>query len=710
MKLNYNTIVSSVFATLAVWTIFAAMPYFRLIGPYPQVDTQILFLHSLCALMFFYFAFRILCGKYHIENLNHPFIILPFSLVLLSFISSLFSDNFNISIAGSLQIGQGAFWYLDLMIMAIIFSQVTNFKKIRFIFFINLLLVTTVVSFFTFFPEWKGLPFSFYYFTDYLCFYGVLSFILLTTITKRFYMHIICFMLLGAYFLFLDNRAAIFFWVTTILVALSYYFFIFFKKNNIMNKIKLILFSDFMFVFIIIFISILIFSTSIIFWSEDFRLSPAIKGTLLDAPVVRGKIIETSLYSLNNLQNFLIGNGWGFVPDLILENMSPWQYDELRLNYNLHFHTHNEIAEHLVSIGLVGTLFYIMYVYYIFKFSGKLNFSSKLAWLLFFKINCFWFMWIGTFAAFAVVTSCLIIYDKKPIIRQIDSRFLVRLICNKFIISAVSICLGCIVLYGSYLTYKTIKINSLLNYTSIIQYLDNKKQNNDKVCLSFYANFNRGGYLLNRLLNGYNAHIISLNKDDIHEIDLKVLNELQCKANELIRSNNFTSSLLATAVQVDTDYYYKFGDAKFNTNLVVTNYKNWLLKANILAEVMPNRGDLLLPFLSYAINKNKSNDALNICKKNIKRLEAYCYLIRANVILADNDLDRNKLQNSLKLINKSIKSGLFDELIYGLSNCNVLQEFFCNPGLQGVPLAPNTLFLISDEEKLELEKLVATQQ
>ena len=30
---------------------------------------------------------------------------------------------------------------------------------------------------------------------------------------------------------------------------------------------------------------------------------------------------------------------------------------------------------------------------------------------------------------------------------------------------------------------------------------------------------------------------------------------------------------------------------------------------------MPNRGDLLLPFLSYAISNGKSNDALNICKK-----------------------------------------------------------------------------------------------
>ena len=142
------------------------------------------------------------------------------------------------------------------MIMAIIFSQVTNFKKIRFIFFINLLLVTTVVTFFTFFPGWKGLPFSFYYFTDYLCFYGVLSFILLTTITQRFYIHLICFILLGAYLLFLDNRAAVLFWATTILVAIKYNIFLFFKNNNIINKKKLILFSDFMFVFIIIFISI----------------------------------------------------------------------------------------------------------------------------------------------------------------------------------------------------------------------------------------------------------------------------------------------------------------------------------------------------------------------------------------------------------------------------------------------------------------------
>ena len=96
-----------------------------------------------------------------------------------------------------------------------------------------------------------------------------------------------------------------------------------------------------------------------------------IKGTVLDAPVVRGKLIETSLYSLDNFKNLLIGNGWAMIGDVLLQNMNPWHYDELRQGYNLHFHTHNEIAEHLVSVGLVGGLLFIIYIYFIFKYSEQ---------------------------------------------------------------------------------------------------------------------------------------------------------------------------------------------------------------------------------------------------------------------------------------------------------------------------------------------------
>ena len=63
---------------------------------------------------------------------------------------------------------------------------------------------------------------------------------------------------------------------------------------------------------------------------------------------------------------------------------------------------------------------------------------------------------------------------------------------------------------------------------------------------------------------------------------------------------------------------------------------------------MPNRGDLLLPFLSYAVSNNKSNDALNICK-NISGLEAFCYLIKADSILSNSNLDKKAYKKVLIL-------------------------------------------------------------
>jgi hypothetical protein len=179
---RYNTFLTCIFIALASWIILAAMPYFRMKGAFPQVDTQVIFLHFLCGVLFFYFATLVFLNKYNLNNLKHPLIIIPFFLAIFGFFSSLLNGKPNISFSGSPQIGQGVFWYFDLTIMSIIFSQVTFVKKIRFAIFINLLIITTLVTFFTFFPNWKGLPISFYYFTDYLCFFGVLCFISLTTL------------------------------------------------------------------------------------------------------------------------------------------------------------------------------------------------------------------------------------------------------------------------------------------------------------------------------------------------------------------------------------------------------------------------------------------------------------------------------------------------------------------------------------------------
>ena len=90
---------------------------------------------------------------------------------------------------------------------------------------------------------------------------------------------------------------------------------------------------------------------------------------------------------LNSFKNLLFGSGWGKIPDILLEHMSVWQFSQLRLSSNLHFHSHNELAEHFVSLGLLGGVLFMLYTF-LFLNAGHFNFS-KLGWLVFFKINCF---------------------------------------------------------------------------------------------------------------------------------------------------------------------------------------------------------------------------------------------------------------------------------------------------------------------------------
>ena len=186
-----------------------------------------------------------------------------------------------------------------------------------------------------------------------------IMFYFFTIIYRNKYLITVCFsFFLGIYFSYLDNRAAVLFWFTTFLTGFIYYLIGAVTNSAKVYNYRNILFSNMMFVMMILLISILTILCSLYFWSSEFNLPFYIKDTILDAPVVRGKIIENSLLGLNSLKSIILGTGWGTIPDLLLENMSAWQYDELRLGYNLHFHTHNDFTEHLVSLGFIGGLYF----------------------------------------------------------------------------------------------------------------------------------------------------------------------------------------------------------------------------------------------------------------------------------------------------------------------------------------------------------------
>ena len=69
----------------------------------------------------FLFICKLILNKYELKEFNHPLIIISFLLALIGFYQVFLAKNFNNSLSGSPQIGQGVFWYFDLTIMSIIF-------------------------------------------------------------------------------------------------------------------------------------------------------------------------------------------------------------------------------------------------------------------------------------------------------------------------------------------------------------------------------------------------------------------------------------------------------------------------------------------------------------------------------------------------------------------------------------------------------------
>ena len=63
--------------------------------------------------------------------------------------------------------------------------------------------------------------------------------------------------------------------------------------------------------------------------------------------------------------------------------------------------------------------------------------------------------------------------------------------------------------YGSYLTYQSYKSKFFIKLYAILQYMENKKIFNKK-CLSFYNDFNRGGFMLDRFLSGYSSYLFTI--------------------------------------------------------------------------------------------------------------------------------------------------------------------------------------------------------
>ena len=708
-----NKFMTLIFAVLATCTIFFSLPIFSLGGNYPQVDTQILFLYVLFASLFFYNFILISFFKNQKINILNPLCLLPIMIGLLSIISGFFSTNFTISLTGSPQVGQGALWYFGLGIILITFTRHYFTLNEKVLIFFLLLFITTFVSFFTINPFWRGFPVSFFYFTDYLCFFGVVIFIILTTLTKNLFILTGAFLSLGIYFHFIDNNAAKLVWVSTLVGALAYYILHKLEKIKLFGNLKKILFSSFFFTIYIVIISALILVFSFLFWPGTEKLPIEFQGSPLASLIVRGKIAEVSLYSLDTIKNFILGNGWGFIPEILLANMDTWQFDQLKVGFNLHFHTHNELIEHFVSIGLLGFILYILFIYFIFKLSENYGIYTKLAWLLFFKVSCFWFFWAATLPLMALAIACSVknVQDYNfNIYHYLDLEKLLKkkkiLFRRALSISYISITL--LMAYGVFLSYQSAQLYKKISYSKFLEFV-NDNNNFDEICSSYYNDYGRGGYYIIRFYDSYSTHLL-LKTEEEEKDSNKVLIMANCIADDLIFSRKALNSLISASLQVEAKSYIKakkkLSEEKLNLYRV-NNYDRWMKKALLIDEKIPKRDEFLLPFLSFSLEANKIDDAISLCeKRKRKKIDAYCNLIYAYRIFEKNELKRESILEGIGYIKKSIEKGILNEKIYGWWLEEDIEENILGYGYSGIPIAPDKMFLINDKEGKKLIEIL----
>ena len=491
---NFFYITSLIACSLGTWVILGAMPVFSLDGMFTQVDTQIFILHSLGGFLFILKSFEIFFFRERVKQLNNIFFIIPLCIGLYSMLSALLSENFYLNLLGSTQIGQGAFWYFDLAILTLFFSIIFTKRKIKTFLFCNSLILVAIVTKFTLHPNWKGLNVSFFYFNDYLCYFGILAFIYFSSIFTNKYLAFFSYFLLGFYLSSLDNTAAFILWVFVLLAGIFYELFYFLRKHLFFIKIKEFLYSNLLLTFSVLLMSILIILSSLIYWPGDGGIPNDI-GSLASL-VVRGKIVEVALSGFFNFNNLLFGEGWGRVSDLLLAQMNPWQYDQLTVGYNLHFHSHNEFFEHLISLGLPGAALFLIFIYYIFKYSEEVSIYNKLGWMLFFYVSCFWFFWAGTLPLFALALGAIFNFKNNYFDQYFD-----KIIKKHYIVSLFFILVGGALFYGSWSTLFYTKEYKKITYEALHEFSKDQQLSNIQ-CENFYSD-KKGGETLIPFMNTF---------------------------------------------------------------------------------------------------------------------------------------------------------------------------------------------------------------
>ncbi len=661
---NIENIILAFISILFPWSIMFATPQLQ-IGYWGQVEGMIVFNHLSTAAISLLLFRIVIVNKDIRQYFAHPLVLIPAVIGFYTIISSIFMRLPVFSLYGSPQLGQGAFWYFSLSLLTFTYFYLAQVFKIKFIILLNLFLVTLVVSIGSFFPTITGIVVSFFGFNDWLALYFT-SFALLTVYFIELYdfkikkelLSLIIFFILGPLFWKIDNNSSILIWLLIFIAWIIW--LISSKLNKNFKPIYNFIYNPVFFTFIPILLSFIMVLSSFIFWDGKTDMTDEITDSLghLATLVARGSIVRVLFEHLLSFQALLVGYGWGSISELLIKSFTPEVFYQINTGNRVHFHTHNELFEHIFSIGLVGAALYLMYIYNIFKNSFKISISLSFLWLLYFCIGVFWFTWISSVSYQAILASLLIIKDPN----KLDSIYFIKIkkIYNTIYFTLFYILLIAIFsLYGAYIGYYT-AYNHMDSFRSHSLIKIAEESEKSLKCSKKIYDFGKGGLQFSQKFNGYNNYF----KDQVllygvlNETDYKVLNWHLCASHEMIEENKASIELINVHINTLSTISILPGKLGEETRIYSKKYMDlWEDKLILLLSLAPKRVDQAIPLISYYLNQGRDEEVERVCNylNQGKFYQGFCDLAIGSIFVK-----QGKINEGLLLIKKANDLGVLD--------------------------------------------------
>ncbi len=663
-NIKFDNLLLICLGMLFPWSIFFATTQLH-IGYWGQVEGMIVFSHF-CSALVAILLLKVGINKKEIRNyFSHPIVLLPALIGLYSVISGFFQMLPVLAFYGSPQLGQGAFGYFSLSLLTVLYLYLFKTNKLKFVLLINILLITVFITIGSFYPYITGIVISFFGFNDWLALYftAFLIYFLHFIGKRKFIINIellglIFFLILGPLFWKIDNKSSIALWML-ILFAWLIWYVITYYKIKIFNKI---LFNPIFFTIIPILLSLVMVISSFIFWDGKTDMTNKITDSAtwghLATLVARGSIVRVLFEHLDSAKALIFGFGWGSISELLLKSFTPEVFYQINTGNRVHFHTHNELFEHIFSIGLIGAFLYILYLYNIFKCSFKISMAVSFSWLLYFCIGAFWFQWISNIAIQAMLAAILLVTNYQNIKYIYSDKFSNLFNSIYFYVSYLTI-IALFLFYGAYIGLYT-AFNHMNSFRSdeLIQLSKEAKLTGN--CSEKIYDFGKGGLQFSQKFNGFSNYY----KDQVmlhgllNESDYDVLEWYLCASNELINENQSSLELLNVHINTLSMISILPGSFGINSRKRAQLYLDqWSDKIKLLVLHAPKRQDQATPLISYYLKNDDDIGIKNICfhMSNNYIYQGFCDLALGYVYIKE-----ERLEDGMALIDRANKNGVLD--------------------------------------------------